>query len=125
VSAVVTPVLSALTRRAITPAGGFALQNGVPTIITWTTPNDGQPHRFQVSAAQNVTVAETAGAVQITYTDPAGNPATVALFPGASGAGAQYGSADRLAAPNTAISVAQSSALTAGAASVWADLIAL
>ena len=46
---------------ATTGVNGFALQNGTPTILTWTPPNDGQVHRVLLIAQENVTVAETGG----------------------------------------------------------------
>lgn len=109
-------------KQATTPAAGTALINGTQTLCQWTTPNDGVPHDFRVSAIQNVAVLETGGQVQVAFTDSRGNAATSVLFAGGSGVGDQGQSLERLAAPNTTIQVNQSTALTAGTATVDAQI---
>jgi hypothetical protein len=109
--------------QAATPAAGFALQNGTPTILTWTPPNDGKLHRFIVFASLVVGSAETGGAIAQGFTDPSGVSRSQALFNGGLGAG--------FASPNNfsytvqggqPVTIAQSSALTVGAATLWAEI---
>lgn len=115
-----------LGKLAATPLAGFALQNGTPTIISWTAPNDGKLHRFLLSATQHVTSAQTGGGVNVTYTAPDGSAGT--LFP--FGAGNGVGVSGPLAASQgpveveagSTVTVVQGGALTAGAATVWAEL---
>lgn len=111
-----------MTRRAVTPPGGVALINGTQTLVSWTTPADGQVHRFQVSGILSVSLAETGGQVLISFTDAAGNPATSTLFAAGQGAGDFGASLDRVAAPGTAVTVSQNTALTAGASVAWVDV---
>ncbi len=109
--------------QAATVAAGFALQNATPTILTWTAPNDGALHRFTLVTVQHVTSAETGGAVSLSFTAPDGTAVTgVSVYAGGSGTGVSAASFDRLIQANTTVTVAQSSALTAGAALVWAQL---
>ena len=101
---------------------GFPLQNATPGILSWTAPNDGLMHRVMVITFQNVTSAETGGVVSMTNTDPQGTPHVSGLYAGGSGVGVQYASQLRLVAPGTTVTVNQTSALTLGAATVWAEI---
>ena len=116
--------------KASTPAAGFALQNGTPVIITWTAPNDGKLHPVLVVAALDVTVAETGGAVGVTVAAGAGLGVTNPIFAGGKGIG-NYQGADSgvpdtnlVLGPGQTVTVAQTSALTLGAATVFAQIIA-
>lgn len=113
-----------LGMQAATPVAGVALVNGTPAIITWTTPNDGLQHRVAVFGEVNVGSTETGGAIRLAYTDPAGNAHNVTLTAGGSGAGlASFGSGNLVCVQaNTAVTVSQSSALTGGAATVFAEI---
>ncbi len=113
----------ALNLQAATPLAGYQLINGTGTIISWTTPNDGQLHRVLLLYNQHVTSGETGGQIQITTTTPDSGTHAYTIENGGSGTGFSQGSNTAyLVAPNTAVTVAQSSALTAGAAVFWAEI---
>lgn len=116
-------VHAGLALLATTGLSGFALQNGTPNILTWTAPNDGQMHRATLSGELVVTSTETGGAVQATITDPGGTVRNRSILNG--GLGASFNSVTGngwTVAPNTTVTVAQSSALTGGAAILYAEL---
>ena len=104
-------------------ASGFALQNATPTILTATVPNDGRRHMILSTGFVVVTSLETGGAIQLAYTQN-GAGQTLALDAGAHAAGTfQYtGPVEVFADPNTAASIVQSSALSAGAATTSAQM---
>lgn len=107
--------------QVATPAAGFTLQNGTPTILTWTAPNDGKLHPFNVYFRCIVSVAETGGHVGFTF-GSTGNG--INLNSGTEGVGDhenESGSAF-LAFANETITVSQLSALTAGAAIVYCQI---
>lgn len=117
--------LALLATTNATGTSGFAKTNGTPTIISWTAPNDGNMHRVIVNAVQHVTSAETGGAVTVTWTAPDGTTGTSqSLYSGGAGTGSvkAAGVANALIGPNTTVAVAQTSALTAGATTVWAEI---
>lgn len=113
---------------AVTAAGGFALQNGTPTILSWTAPNDGAMHWVtSIPALIHVTGAETGGLVQVSYfgfTGAAQHVATLfAAGLGTDTAGQAAANAFSFpVAPGTVVAVTQTSALTAGAAVVFASI---
>lgn len=116
----------ALALQASTGLAGFALVNGTPNIISWTAPADGKMHRVIVPLAVIVTSAETGGAVGISYTDPSGVARTATVNSGGHGAGPwSYDFPQQVAqviAPGSTFTLQQSSALTVGAATVYAEL---
>lgn len=119
-SSIVTPPLVATTGPA-----GFALQNATPNILTWTAPNDGSLHRVTVILTQTVTSNETGGSIRISYNDPLGNAGSITPFPGGSTAGTlpnSAGPAPLIVGANTQVVLKQFTALTAGAAVLWAEL---
>lgn len=105
-----------------TPAAGFSLINGTPNIIGLTTPNDGQMHSVAVGGGKIVTAAETGGNTVIRWVC-GGQSFVAALINGAQVAG-NYTSNTLVVAcdPNTTVVVQQSSALTAGASTVFFTL---
>lgn len=114
--------VSGLAKQAATVVGGFPLVNGTPTILTWTAPNDGQQHRVTVFGTLNASAPETGGAIALNYTDPGGNSNQTNLWPGGQ-TGANTGNAKLIViGANTTVSVQQTTALTGGAASLWAEL---
>ena len=115
----VAPVMGLL---AATPVAGFALANGTPNILSWTAPNDGQAHRVLIFSSQHVTSLETGGQVTSTYAAPDGGAGTVTLYGGGSGAGVQTSGYSAVVQPGSTVVVKQATALTAGAALVWAEL---
>lgn len=115
-----------LQPQAATPAAGFALQNGTPVLLSWTTPNDGRLHRVMVIADQVVTSAETGGGVNLSFTDPGGTPRNQGIFGAGLGAGFTAAGSNGpnmfTVGPGTVVSLGQSGALLAGAATVWAEV---
>lgn len=106
---------------ATTGPNGLALQNATPTIASWQAPNDGNLHHVDCAAHQNVTTLETGGAVTLSWTC-GGVAFTKALFTGGSAAGQQVISQSVVCDPGSTVSIKQTSALTAGAAKVWASI---
>jgi hypothetical protein len=111
-----------LAKAADTGQGGYALVNGTGAILAWTAPADGQQHRVTAVLIQHVTLAETGGAIQVTYTLPDGTASSATPFAGGSAAGVASNVVDRLVQAGTTVTLSQSSALTAGAAGVWAQI---
>ena len=114
----------ALVNQATTGVAGFALQNGTPTIMTWSVPNDGKMHHGMVFATLDVTSTETGGAVTLTVTDPGGGLGTHTLLAGGASSGSStIPSAFPFAAEaGSSVIVAQSSALTGGAATLYGSI---
>lgn len=116
------PPLPALTLQRATPAAGFALQNGTPVIFTWTPPNDGQAHAVLIGANLDVTVAETGGGVVLTCNLPDGSAGNPPVFSGGAGVGTFSFSQFRMVQAGQPVTLQQSSALTLGAAVLFAAL---
>jgi hypothetical protein len=115
-------------QQATTPAAGFAKINGTATILSWQTPNDGLLHAFTVAISEVVATTEVGGAVALTYVLN-GTTNTTTLFGGAAiaAATAQYPATTVrfpaiLCDPNTTVTLAQSTALTVGASTVYAQI---
>lgn len=113
--------------QAATPVGGFALANSTGTIISWTAPNDGKLHRVLLFAVLEVTSAETGGQITITPVLPDGTSNTKTLFAAGLGAGVDYpvgSSAPQqfMVEAGSTFAVNQNSALTVGAATLWAEI---
>jgi hypothetical protein len=118
-----SPVLELL---AATPEAGFALQNATPTILSWTAPNDGNLHRAKLIIYLLVTSGETGGNINIDFTDPSNTSRAFGLGLSGKAAGEygnqQYEWESLFAYPGTTVTLVQSSALTGGAATVWAEI---
>jgi len=117
------PSVTSLQQLAATPVAGFALQNGTPTILTWAVPNDGLLHRVLVISTMDVTSTETGGGVVVNVTLPDGTTGQPTLYSSGKSAGmvnANY-VACQVKAGST-VTVAQASALTGGASTVWAEI---
>ena len=106
-------------------ATGVALINGVQTILTATVPNDGKVHQIVVTQMKDITTALTGGATAIQWDRLAGTQvalnttATAIGIPGASTTSSPLS----LAAPGTVVTVSQTTAMTAGAAKVYAKIV--
>lgn len=115
-----------LTKLATTGPSGVALVNGTGPLLLATTPNDGNNHLVVVAMKMVVSSAETGGAVGVSVTESGGSADTVAGFAAALGAGTYHWPATTFQAimcgPNCAISINQSSALSAGASVVIGDI---
>jgi len=118
------PQSPVLALQAATPAAGFALQNGTPTILTWTAPNDGNLHRFAIYGNTVITSTETGGAIHITWTPPtAGSSTSAGTDSGGTAAGIKnWTVVTGIVAAGTTVTLSQSSALTAGAATAFAEI---
>lgn len=116
--------LPAFQKVADTGLQGYTLINGTGPILTWQTPNDGLMHVCQIMGMIRVTSAETGGQIQSNGTSPDGSP--FVQFTSDAG-GHPIGHFEMSAmyialAPNTLYTMAQSTALTAGAAVCWAQI---
>ena len=106
-----------------TGINGFNLQDATPTILSWTSPNDGNLHRVTVFMSLYVSSAETGGQINIQYVVPSGQTNAASVTGGGSGAGAHtFTNYEIIIGPNTTVSLVQASALTAGAAVLWAEM---
>jgi hypothetical protein len=114
----------ALILRAATPLAGFPLVNGTPNILTWTAPADGQMHTVFPVVVVHVTSQETGGNINVGWTTPDGASFSATPFFGGASAGV-YQSNNLLPAlieAGTTFTISQSSALTGGAAVVFAAI---
>lgn len=119
-----TPSTAGFGLLAATPAAGYALVNGTGPVLSWTAPGDGKLHRFVIFADLYVTSAQTGGEIEFTYTLPNGINVTVELFSPNQGAGnvlPDNASLFVMGAGGT-VTISQTSALTAGAAAMWAEI---
>lgn len=107
---------------ATTGPAGFVLQNGTPTILSWTAPNDGNLHRVFFIGSINVTSAATGGAVTANVTPPGGgSPAVPQILAGGQAAGNHVGLNAAIVEAGSTVTV-QQSALTVGAATTWVEI---
>ena len=112
---------------ATTGSNGFALQNGTPNIWTYTTPNDGQLHLLTLAAKLYVAGSMTGGVTGLGIQENStgsfdyGNAVT-----STEGGAGWYHFTNNvtpiLVGPNTIVQLNQSTALTGGAATVYAEL---
>ncbi len=126
------PPVASLALLATTTATGYTLANGTGTILSWTAPSDGNLHRVTLFAVKSVTTGETGG--QITFgslsgagnghlnPDNAANWATV--FPGGQSAGGRSlnGVPELIIGAGNTVYLYQSSALSGGATTLWAEI---
>lgn len=113
-----------MQKVAATPLAGVALINGTQNIISWTAPSDGQMHRVMLLGALHVTVAETGGSTQMAYNAPDGAGAAVTVWGSGFGAGVFQPNLIPMVTvqPGSTVTFQQNAALTAGAATVFAEL---
>ena len=118
------PSQQALTLQAATPVAGVALVNGTPNILTWTPPNDGKLHRFTVFAVVTATVTMVGGDTDVGFTAPDGTVCGHSLIGGGATVGFDGNLSPNtwLCEANTSVLVLQGSALTGGAAKIWAEI---
>jgi hypothetical protein len=111
---------------ATTGVAGYTMVNATGNIITWTPPSDGALHRFNLFLYMAVTSNTTGGAIGLTFTDPGSNPQSLTILSGTQGTGAHgttlQGYEQIFAKAGTTVAVTQATAMTAGAAVVWAEL---
>jgi hypothetical protein len=115
--------VSPLQLVATTGIAGFALQNATPVIATWTAPNDGNMHRVMALGELIVGSAETGGQISLTITDPGNTVRQRTVWNSGLGAGFQpIAITNYTIAPGSTVTLAQTAALTAGAAQLWAEV---
>lgn len=118
--------LNSLRLQDTTGLGGFTLQDATPNIIAWTAPDDGNMHRAALFTTLIVTEAMTGGLIECSFTDPAGTARDRSVYPSEATAGyyTQGGDTPQLwnVAPGSVCILNQGSALTAGAAVLWAEI---
>jgi hypothetical protein len=107
---------------------GYALVNGTGTIFSWTPPNDGQLHHFLLDLFLLVTSNTTGGDISLTFWDPADFSAHTEIILGGTQSVGPHGTTlqgySNIPVPGgKPVTLAQTSAMTAGAATLWADLL--
>jgi hypothetical protein len=116
----------ALILQAATPLAGFPLVNGTPNIVTWTAPNDGKLHRVLPALTMDVISAMTGGIITALFTLPDGTTAGSDLIQPQAATGFNYSFSlayfPMPIAPGSMFTIGQSSALTSGQATVWAEI---
>lgn len=109
---------------AETSATGVALINGTQTILTATVPNDGKVHSAMGGLTKDVTTALTGGSVTATWTMATGTAKTVTLGGTTVGiTGFTFAARACTLKPGTTFTVKQTTAMTAGAAKVFAKIV--
>ncbi len=108
---------------ASTGAGGYTLGAAAGTILSWTAPDDGNMHVVLVMATLHVTSAETGGALDAAFTTPDGGTAGANQFLGQNlAAGFHPANQSYIIEAGSTFTLSQGTALTAGAAVLWAEL---
>jgi len=114
---------TALTLQESTGTEGYTLIDGTGTILSWTVPNDGNIHTAVISVTLDVTSTETGGAFGISFTAPNGSSAASTISSGGSSAGGHpVTPAVAICEPGSTVYLTQNSALTGGAAVLWATI---
>lgn len=125
-SRIIPYVAAGLTKVATTGANGFALQNGTSTILSWTAPDDGNLHSVILCGKLNVTAVMTGGATEFLLNgvglNMSNRTSTTQFFGGGGFGVGDFGPFQVTLEPGDTIGIAQSSALTAGAATVYAEI---
>ena len=118
-------IAGGLSRVATTGAAGFALQNATPTILSWTAQNDGNLHYIAgISVLVDCTAAATGGALSVVAYGVGGNASTAdQISAGGFGVGQTIVYENPIVLPpGQLVRLEQSGALTAGAATVYAEI---
>lgn len=121
--------VAAMALQASTGVAGFNLVNGTPVILSWTTPNDGLLHRVVFFSSIHVTSTETGGEIDIATVNPDGSAVGGAasgddIYAGGLSAGTHtpFNYFGTIVGPNTTVQLLQGTALTGGAAILWAEI---
>jgi hypothetical protein len=116
------PGFPALALQAETPAAGFPLVNATPVILQWKAPGDGKLHHVFLSLAVVVTTLEAGGLIQASLTlDGQGFGESLVNANAAPGLQPNFFGGWCID-PGSTFEVIQGSALTAGAATLYAGL---
>ena len=110
---------------AETSATGVALINGTQTILSVTVPNDGKPHQLIATALKDVTTALTGGAVTLTLTALVTTAVTFPMTRTTVGTTriTTTSNSQTIVKPGTQVTIKQTTAMTAGAAKVYAKIV--
>jgi hypothetical protein len=123
--------IQSLQLQSSTGPAGLALQNGTPTLLTYTAPADGNLHVVEILSALVVTTLEVGGAIgaSVVGSAPFGNGGPNPIFASAQAAGSYYGGVTGLmvplrfvVGPGCTVNVAQTAALTGGAAAYYGEI---
>lgn len=119
-----TPFTTQLFIAASTPAAGYTVINGTGPIpgLTWTAPTDGQQHRVLLIASLSVATTEVGGQMRMAVTLPNGSTFNQ-NFLNSQVAGNYSVSFTAQVQAGSTVTVSQNTALTGGAAVLWADLL--
>ena len=107
-----------------TGTAGYGLINNTATILAWVAPADGNLHRVMVISELSVATTQVSGSIAVAYTTPDGTQHAQTPYAGALTAGGHL--------PNPVIRVPvqagatvtmyQSSAMSSGVATLWAEI---
>jgi hypothetical protein len=120
-----TPAAGTVTKLAGTPSTGYAYQNATDVnILSYTFPNDGEMHHVQLAWTILAGAAgSTGGAVRFNWTS-AGQGAATSINPGTlTDNDFLNGSQTFTVDPGSTIQLQQQTAMTAGAATMYATII--
>lgn len=114
-------VHAGISTVAATALAGWTMTTGTPTILSWTAPNDGKVHNVTVGGSFYVTSATTGGQINVTYTVPSGAGTRTDQMSAATQATGSHPVVGYQFAvePNTTVTIAQESSMSAGAAKFW------
>lgn len=120
----VHPTTGVMVKVADTGTTGIALTNGTGVLsgMSWTAPSDGNLHLVSCAAFQYVTSAETGGACKLEATTTQGPTMLVVIFAGGAGTGIGTVNTQILVEPGQSVSLQQTSALTVGASTLYAQI---
>lgn len=108
---------------ATTGTSGVPLIDGTQTILSWTAPDDGKLHTVLVGFVWDISSSLTGGAVQANVP----GKASIVVFSGGEAAGWKVPTTNLIVVLNSgdALELNQTSAATAGAATVYATFVDL
>jgi len=110
---------------ATTGLAGFALQDATPVILgPWTAPADGNLHRFTVALMLHVTSALTGGGINVDLSAPDGTAVSGYSLESVDSVGVHPSASPVifLIEPGSSVELVQAAAVTAGAATLWAEI---
>jgi hypothetical protein len=113
---------AAVAITAETSSTGVALINGTQTILTVTVPNDGKIHSFACSITRVITAPITGGVTVLSWVGAAGETFTTTTTSATEGNHYRQGQQFNLMA-GTTVTLKQATAMTAGAAKVFAKIV--
>lgn len=114
--------------QATTGESGYSLINGTGTIISWTAPADSNIHRVKIPSVIDASSA-VGGAIELSYTLPNGTATTPTPYSAGQGSGIKYAFSsfagtdmELLIEAGSTVSLIQSTALTGGSETLWAEI---